>query len=184
MNSHLRSQRGGALPKILLLIVFLALLVGFFTWKSQHGLTGKVEPLPGTTADSIALIRQEGKQSSIVLVKADGSGETSLVSDDKNKLSLCWSPDGRALCYSAEVSDEQGRANQLFIHDGAGSRQITQGSVSKDLPAWRPNGQQIGFLTGGTVKIVRPNGDDMEQIYPPPHKGGGGEEANQADDQE
>lgn len=184
MNIRLRRERGGALPKILLLILFLALLVGFYVWKSERGITGKVQPLPGTTADTIALIRQEGKQSSILLVKADGTGETSLVSDEKNKLSLCWSPDGRALCYAAEVNGEQGRANQLFIHDGGGSRQITQGSVSKDLPQWRPNGQQIGFLTGGTVKIIRTNGEDMEQIYPPPHKGGGGTESDQADEQD
>jgi Tol biopolymer transport system component len=181
---HIQRQRGGALPKILLLVVFLALLIGFFLWKNEQGITGRVTPLPETTADSIALIRQEGKTSSIVIVKADGSGETTLVSDDKDKRAVCWSPDGRSLCYAAEVSGDQGRANQLFIHDGGGSRQITQGSVSKDLPAWRPNGHQIGFLTGGTVKLIQPNGGEMEQIYPPPHKGGGGTESSQADEQE
>jgi Tol biopolymer transport system component len=175
-------QHGGALPKILLLIVFFALLVGFFYWKSVRGVTGTVVDMPGTTANSIALIRREGRQSSIVLVRPDGTGEQTLVSDDKNKLSLCWSPDGRALCYAAEVAGDQGRANQLFIHDGRGSRQITQGTVSKDLPQWRPNGGQIGFLTGGTVKIIATNGEGMEQIYPPPHKGGGGTESDQEDD--
>lgn len=187
MKLHLLKQRsptGSALPKILLLILFVGLLVGFFAWKSRRGITGEPQPLPSTTVDFIAFIRQDGKQSSIILAKADGSGETALVSDDKNKLSLCWSPDGRAICFAAEVAEERGRANQLFIHDGRGSNQITQGSVSKDLPQWRPNGTHIGFLTGGTVKIIGTNGEDMQQIYPPPHKGGGASDTEHEDDQD
>src|SRR5689334_16580087 len=106
-----RLRAGAALPKILLLILLVTLLAGFFTLKSRHGVTGEPQPLPSNTANSIALIRQDGKATSIILAKADGSSETSLVSDDKNKVALCWSPDGRAICYVAEIMADRGRAN-------------------------------------------------------------------------
>jgi len=70
MNHPSNRQFGGALPKVLLLIVFLGLFVGFLLWKQNEGVIGHVESLPDTTVDSIALIRLDGKQSSIVSCKS------------------------------------------------------------------------------------------------------------------
>src|SRR5207249_4449393 len=50
-------------------------------------------------------------------------------------------------------------------------RQITYGSGSKDSPQWKPDGKLIAFLTGGAIKVVEPNGSNLRQVYPPPHKG-------------
>src|SRR5207248_884583 len=49
-------------------------------------------------------------------------------------------------------------------------KQISRGSLSKDLPQWRFDGKMLACLTGGVIKVVLPNGDDMRQIYPPPHR--------------
>lgn len=177
MNPIRFTRSGSALPKVLLLILFLGALVGFFMWKSGYGITGYVKPFPNSTVDKIAFLRSE-EGHDIYIIGADGKDETRLTDDTKPKESLSWSPDGQQLCYSGETTGEGSRTYQLFRLGSDGSVQMTRGSGSKFSPLYRPDGKQIAFLTGGAIKVVDINGKQMEQIYPAPHKSsgqGGGE---------
>src|SRR2546421_11649768 len=96
-----RSEFGGALPKVLLLIVFLGLMVGYWWWRGQHGVIGNTAPLPFDTNGYIAFLRQDADGINLYSVKADGSGEQKLTDDKSPKRDLAWSPDGKKICYAA-----------------------------------------------------------------------------------
>lgn len=179
-----RTRFGGALPKVLLLILAVVLLVGYFVWKSGFGVIGAVQPIPGSTANMIAFVRRDGGVTNLYLVNADGAGERQLTDDKAEKRTPAWSPDGKQLCYSAEVRDEGGTTNQLFLKGGGDARVLTRGSGSKDMPAWRPDGKQIAYLSGGMIKLVDSNGNQQPQIYPPAHKETGQGQNSDSQDQD
>jgi Tol biopolymer transport system component len=180
-RQHVR-QHGATLGKILLLILFLAFAVAFWIWKGQHGVTGNVIPINFSTNDHVAFLRQADNQTNLFVVKLDGTGERQLTQDANLKQGVTWSPDGRKICYAAEIKDESSTAFQLMIFDNRGSTQITSGSGSKSLPEWRPDGLQIAFLVGGVLKVIDPNGDNMEQIYPQFHREGSTESNGEGND--
>lgn len=182
----IRSRSGGALPKLFLLLVFVSLLVGFFVLKERHGVIGTLDPIPGSSADVIAFMRQDGGRTNLYSIKSDGSDLRQLTDDKGTKRSPAWSPDGNQICYAAEPESggAEGRAYQLFLKGGDREpRQATRGSIGKDSPQWRPDGKLIGFLSGGVIKVIQPNGEGLRQVYPAPHKGGGPSE-NDSDDNE
>lgn len=167
------TNRRGAIGKYLLLVLALALLVGWFVWKQYVGVTGVVVPFPQSTAGLIAFVREENGKANLFTVKADGSGLGQLTDSTAGLRSPAWSPDGSRIAYVAEPSKAaaEGRAFQLFIKGAsADSTQLTTGSISKDSPQWSPDGKFIAFLTGGAIKVIEPNGSNLRQVYPPPHK--------------
>ncbi|MGC8668435.1 MAG: TolB family protein [Chthonomonadales bacterium] len=170
----LRIHKGAAGTKYLVLLFVLALLAGFFYWQSSYGRIGHVSDLPGTTADHIAFVRQDGGRTNIFLVAADGSDLRQLTDDKAAKRAPAWSPDGRVLCYAGEptAASESGRTFQIFVLGGGAPRMATYGSIGKDAPQFRPDGKVIAFLSGGVIKVIAPNGKDLRQVYPPPHRGG------------
>src|SRR5438874_1852382 len=110
MTCSSRSPRGATLTQVLLLILFLFLLAGFFYFKELYGVTGTVKSLPVSTVDRIAFVRQDGKYTNLFLAAADGSDFRQLTDDATNKRSPAWSPDGRQIVYAAEPqTGEEGK---------------------------------------------------------------------------
>ncbi len=158
--------------KYLLLVVFLGLFAGWLYWKNSYGAIGKVAQLDTSTAGWIAFVRTESDgAANICAVRDDGTALKALTSDDSPKRSPAWSPDGKRLCYAQESRSEGTATYQLFVLGQGRPKQATYGSLSKDMPQWKPDGRQIAFLTGGAIKVVSPNGSDMEQVYPRPSRG-------------
>jgi TolB protein len=125
-----------------------------------------------STKDYIAFVRQSENKTNLFMIRADGTDERQLTDDKSAKRSPSWSPDGKQLCYSAESQSDGSLTHQIFLLGRGAPRQATHGTIGKDLPGWRPDGKQIAFLAGGVIKVMKPNGDDVRQIYPPPHRGG------------
>ncbi len=169
----MRTQFGGALPKVLALIFCVGLIVAYWNWKAHYGVIGRVDGFDFAPKDYIAFVRQDAAgHTNVFATKSDGTGEKQLTDDANSKSAVDWSPDGKQIVYCAEVSDEKYRAFQLFLLGKGDSRQLTHGTGSKSLPKWRADGRQIAYIVGGTLKVIDPNGDNAAQIYPPPHKGG------------
>ncbi|MBM3494594.1 MAG: hypothetical protein FJX72_09810 [Armatimonadetes bacterium] len=165
-------QSGAATGKYILLAAFLALFAGWLYWKESYGTIGRVAELDGSTAGQIAFVRTDGDGAcNIHVIRQDGSDLKPLTNDDALKRSPCWSPDGARLCYAQESRAEGSASYQLYVLGQGSPKQATYGSLSKDMPLWRPDGKQIAYLTGGAIKVVSPNGADVEQIYPRPSKG-------------
>jgi len=167
-----RKIYGGVLPKLLALVMCVGLIVLYWQWKANYGVIGHVAELDFSSRGYIAFIRQDGAgHTNVFAASADGTTEKQLTDDTNSKNSIDWSPDGKQIVYCAEVADDKYRAFQLFLLGKGDSRQLTHGTGSKSLPKWRADGKQLAYIVGGTLKVIDPNGDNGEQIYPPPHKG-------------
>ncbi|MCX6358409.1 MAG: hypothetical protein NT029_01280 [Armatimonadetes bacterium] len=176
----MRRTRGGAAPKVLLLLVFVGLFVGFFIWKQNYGVVGRVDTLEVNTAGRIAFMSQDASGSvNLFMVKADGSDMKQLTNSKPGKRAPAWSPDGSTISYVEESASDGAPAYQVFMLGNGRPLQASYGSVSKDQPCWRPDGRMVGYLAGGAVKIMAPNGSGIRQVYPPPHKGGSDEQQQQ-----
>ena len=178
MPTQNRSRRGGALGKYLLLIVFVLLLAGYFIWKEGYGKIGAVDPIPRATAGYLAFIRDENGAANLLIANGVEKDPHPLTNDGAAKRTPAWSPDGKQICFSGEPGKPgpDGRTFQLFVLGEGNPKALTYGSVSKNAPQWSPDGKLIGFLSGGAIKVVQPNGEGLRQIYPAPHAGSGTEE--------
>src|SRR2546422_8460629 len=107
---------GGAAPKVLLLLVCIVLLIGFFQFQSQYGRTGHVKPLPLSTQGRIAFVRSDSGQSDLFLIGADGADLRQLTEGKGSKRGPTWAPEGDRLCYAAEpeTTGAERRSYQLF----------------------------------------------------------------------
>jgi hypothetical protein len=162
------SQLRSRLLKILLLGVFLGLLAAFFSWKAGYGKFGNVAPLDFNSAEYVLFLRQgQDGQTNLFAVKSDGTDERQLTNDKMAKHEPSWSTDGKSICFSGEVKDEGAVAYQVFLLGKDGSRQITRGTGSKQLPLFRPGNKEIAYIVGGAVKVMATNGEHGEQLYPP-----------------
>jgi len=92
------------------------------------------------------------RQRDIWLMPMDGDRKaTPLLASDADESGARFSPDGRWLAY---VSNESGR-DEIFIRrvDGAGGRKrvSSEGGVG---PVWGPNGRELFFIKGGTLRVI------------------------------
>lgn len=80
----------------------------------------------------------------IILIGANGTGQTTLNDGDFHESSPRWSPDGMRLAY---VSDRSGTP-QILVRDLATHRDtpVTSGPDAVSLPTWSPDGKWIAFL--------------------------------------
>jgi TolB protein len=152
----------------LALIASIALTVVYWQWRIGYGVTGNVRHIDFNTRDYIAFVRQTEGRSDIYVVRADGEDQRQLTDDKGYERAPAWSPDGKRICYSAQTEEGTGLTYQLFMLGEGTPRQATTGSIDKDMPRWRNDGKMIAFLSGGAIKTMNPNGEDIEQIYPRP----------------
>lgn len=167
-----RRIAGGSLPKLLLLLLFVALFGGWWMWKNHYGLIGHIAGIPESTADQIAFVKQGASGTDLYLVSADGAKPPiPLVEGRGDVQSPTWSPDGKKICFSGQPDSGESvdPTFQLFLVGKDKPQQITYGTLTKSKPQWRIGSDIIGFLSGGAIKTVRANGDDLRQVYPIPH---------------
>ena len=74
-----------------------------------------------------------------------------------------YSPDGRQLAFAS--ANAQGASNLyvLNVAGGTGLRALTTGTADVS-PVWSPAGTRIGFLRGGDVYTVKPDGTGITEV--------------------
>jgi Tol biopolymer transport system component len=160
---------------LLALIGFVGLFVYFHKWKSEVGPV-RIDLMPQVTKDWILFVRRDETGTNIWMAKADGSEEKQLTNDKSSKRSPVFAPNGKLIVFAGEQTLEGTTTTyQLFALGGDKPRPITTTSGAKDYPEFAPDGRTLAYLVGGNIKQMKPNGEQLEQIYPHPHKGGSGE---------
>ncbi|OGD52940.1 hypothetical protein A3K80_03195 [Candidatus Bathyarchaeota archaeon RBG_13_38_9] len=84
--------------------------------------------------------------SQIFVMNDDGTNIQQITHGDFNVESLCWSPDGTKIAFTAYISPE-GRVVWIINADGTGLRQVTTTGASQNdyKPAWSPDGKKIAY---------------------------------------
>lgn len=169
--------------RILLLLVFLLGLIGYYYWVSAYGVIGSQGGVNFETANYLSFIHVDEKGvPSLYAVRGDGTDmrRLTLESDKSNKQNPRWTEDGKNVLYSSTNNPNQ--VMQLYILGSGGSKQLTYGAGNKFSPMVVPSSQLVTFLTQGSVKTVLLNGEDVHQVMPIPHAGHeeGGEEGPQS----
>jgi TolB protein len=112
----------------------------------------KQRPVWSADGKQVAFTRHRGGKIGIVVMAADGSGETTLTTGKLPQYDACWSPDGARLAFT-HVS-QSGTQGNLDVHlckaDGNDPQQFAgdKGMLShEEYAAWSPDGKQIAFAS-------------------------------------
>lgn len=155
---------------LLSLLVLILVLIGFYYYVSASGKTGIINGVDFDTTNYIAFVRQEPNgDTDLYAIRADGTGlrPLTLSSDHSLKSDPAWTKDGKHILY---VSNKASVACTQIYLLGAGQTpiQLTYGTFPKDKPLACPDGAHVAFITEGDIKTVYLNGNDVEQLLPPP----------------
>ena len=88
------------LVRVLLFLLFVVTLIGYFYYMSAHGLTGIVSGVSFDTKNYIAFVRVDDKgHTDLYAVRMDGTGMRRLTdtSDNSTKSQPAWTLDGKSL---------------------------------------------------------------------------------------
>jgi Tol biopolymer transport system component len=172
-------ERQRFLKRVLLFLVLVLALIGYFAYINWQGRTGYVSGVNFPTANCIAFVRHEADGSSaIYAVKADGSDLRRLTAgnDASNKEHPAWTPDGKTLVFASNMKDM--KTTQLYVLGNGAPVQLTYGAGNKFSPTVSPNGKLVAFISQGVVKTVTITGTDVTQIMPLPRAGNETESGN------
>ena len=122
----------------------------------------------------IAFVRHVGAQVTIYTVSVLGGRERKLYSGTSNFFSLyefgnalSWSPDGKYLAFSGQVSQDQPNNIFLLSLDTLEAHPITkppEGFLGDSTPAFSPDGKLLAFVRGASSRDV--------EVYVMPASGG------------
>lgn len=123
----MRSIRRSTLPVALLVLIGG---VGLWWWYPR-------EPAIAFVAGS-----EDFRSTRLMIMAANGSGQTLLVANDKDRLEPDWSPDGQQIVFASD---------DIFVirADGTHRRQLTDHTTTGLLyyePAWSPDGTRLAFV--------------------------------------
>ncbi len=171
---------------ILICLTFVLALIGYFYWVNSYGLIGHQPGITFDSANHISFVHLDDKGNpTLYAIRADGSGIQTLTpdTDKSSKQDPIWTSDGKNLIFASNNNPNQ--VMQLYIMGSGSPRQMTYGTGNKFAPTLSPDGKHIAFLTQGAVKTVLTNGEQVDQVMPPPragHADGEQEEGAHSDD--
>jgi WD40 repeat protein len=133
--------RAGAPALLALLYCYAAL--GFFT-QYAHPFVTNWAAIPVSGAP----------QSDLYVMRADGSGQTRLTTNQGDVRSPSFSPDGARIVFGSAAS-AQTTLEQLYVvnADGSNLQQLTFATGGASLPSWSPDGERIAYTDGASGQI-------------------------------
>jgi Tol biopolymer transport system component len=95
----------------------------------------------------IAYEAYKGAKIAIWVIRPDGRGRRSLISNSGDNSSSRWSPDGNSLAFVSDVSG----VDQIYVRRAAGgkARAVTSGDNHKSEPFWSPDGFGVAYTESG-----------------------------------
>ena len=89
---------------------------------------------------------------------------------DENLISIdqfpAWSPDGKWIAYYHEDHEnDTSYATGLYIIDTSGSNRRLLVTGYATTPDWSPDGRLLTFSNGGTVFVMKSNGDSIRALF-------------------
>lgn len=132
----------------------------------------KLSGQPSWSADSKKLVYGRGfigrNGSEIVILNADGSGSTTILSDDRyTKTSAIFSPGGKQIAFLTSGPEKDTKIEVANI-DGSGERTVAQGALLGSSIAWSPNGNAIAaaiaFDGDGGLFLISADGLQKRQL--------------------
>lgn len=112
----------------------------------------------------IAFVSDDGSGFSVVVLKADGGGSTTVSYDASASGPPSWSPDGTELAFTTTNDADIAVAKA----DGSGRRLLIQDSTRDVAPSWSPDGSQIAFLreANGAFRLysIQADGTHLHQL--------------------
>lgn len=94
----------------------------------------------------VAMILSKSGSPDLYVCDASGSGLKQLTDTPEDESSPCWSPDGRAICYAAKVSERRALW-RISPEGGTPVRIHTSGVSNPSEPDWSPDGKWIVFTS-------------------------------------
>jgi len=106
-------------------------------------------------------LEQDRDDKELVLVDVASGGMRSLTRDRKDLRSPRWSPSGDRLAFLASGGSAKEEKQQIFVlaMSGGDAAKITDAVNSVEQFAWRPNGQEIAYVTADEAE----NKKDIEK---------------------
>jgi hypothetical protein len=127
----------------------------------------ETQPAWSPNGSRIAYTRGGGTASTIWLMNADGSNQTSLSTplEEYRDFDPAWSPDGLQVVFTRRTID-QSAPDRLVIVDvnTQGEQSLTEGMQA----SWSPNGTLIAFAgscgTAQDICVIQPDGSGLDQV--------------------